>query len=75
MVDCDVTSEVNLTDGLLGYEGNPFDLLLCNPPFHLGHSVDDYAGRRLLQGAAEHLVSGGRLVAVANRHLGTSGCS
>lgn len=55
-------------DGLLGLEAQ-FELVLCNPPFHLGHTVDDYAGRRLLKQAADSLVSGGSLVLVANRHL------
>lgn len=55
-------------DGLLG-QARKFDLVLCNPPFHLGHSVDDYAGRRLLQQAASSLKSGGSLLLVANRHL------
>ena len=55
-------------DGLLGLTGR-FDLVLCNPPFHLGHTVDDYAGRRLLQQAAASLATGGSLLLVANRHL------
>ena len=55
-------------DGLIG-TGRRFDLILCNPPFHLGHTVDEYAGRRLLGQAAEHLLPGGCLVLVANRHL------
>jgi 16S rRNA G1207 methylase RsmC len=55
-------------DGLLG-QARKFDLVLCNPPFHLGHTVDDYAGRRLLQQAAASLKPGGSLLLVANRHL------
>ena len=55
-------------DGLEDIDDN-FELILCNPPFHLGHTVDDYAGRRLIQQAAQHLLPGGRLVLVANRHL------
>lgn len=55
-------------DGLNGHDGR-FDLILCNPPFHLGHTVDDYAGRRLIRQAANHLLPGGRLCMVANRHL------
>ena len=56
-------------DGLLAYEGGPVDLILCNPPFHLNHTVDDYAGRHLLQQCATCLQPGGRLCLVANRHL------
>ena len=33
------------------------------------HSVDDFAGRRLLAQCREHLAPGGQLIVVANRHL------
>lgn len=56
-------------DGLRDYAGAPIDLILCNPPFHLNHAVDDFAGRRLLTDSARALGSGGRLCVVANRHL------
>ena len=56
-------------DGLLEYAGNPAELILCNPPFHLNHTVDEFAGRHLLQQCNKHLQSGGRLCLVANRHL------
>ena len=56
-------------DGLLDYSGDPADLILCNPPFHLNHAVDEYAGRRLLAQCARQLPAGGRLCLVANRHL------
>ncbi|RLQ22949.1 methyltransferase domain-containing protein [Seongchinamella sediminis] len=55
-------------DGLLAC-ADRFDLVLCNPPFHLGHTVDDYAGKRLLQQAAARLRTAGSLLLVANRHL------
>lgn len=56
-------------DGLRDYRGEQAGLVLCNPPFHLQHTVDDYAGRRLLTHAARHLAPPGRLCLVANRHL------
>ncbi len=56
-------------DGLLDYRAEPPDLILCNPPFHLNHAVDEYAGRRLLAQCARQLTAGGRLCLVANRHL------
>lgn len=56
-------------DGVAHYQGPAVDLALCNPPFHLNHAVDDYAGRRLLQQCARLLAPGGRLCLVANRHL------
>ncbi|MEP5569643.1 MAG: methyltransferase [Halioglobus sp.] len=61
-------TEFHHGDGLLNVT-QKFDLVLCNPPFHLGHTVDDFAGRRLLQQAAQSLQPGGTLLLVANRHL------
>lgn len=55
-------------DGLQGMK-NLFDRVLCNPPFHIGQSVDDFAGRRLLRQCSGALRAGGELVFVANRHL------
>jgi hypothetical protein len=54
---------------VLDYGAEPPDLILCNPPFHLNHAVDEYAGRRLLAQCARQLPAGGRLCLVANRHL------
>ena len=56
-------------DGLLEYCEKPAQLILCNPPFHLQHTVDDFAGRHLLTQCSQHLQPGGRLYLVANRHL------
>jgi 23S rRNA (guanine1835-N2)-methyltransferase len=65
--DCDVSYLHG--DGLLNYDGEPANLILCNPPFHLNHRVDEGVGRRLLAQCAKHLVKGGSLCLVANRHL------
>ena len=56
-------------DGLLEFTGEAADLILCNPPFHLNHAVDEFAGRHLLAQCSPRLRSGGRLCLVANRHL------
>jgi 16S rRNA G1207 methylase RsmC len=56
-------------DGLLDYKLDPAQLILCNPPFHAQHTVDEYVGQRLLQQCAGHLSDGGSLCLVANRHL------
>lgn len=56
-------------DGLAHYAGAGAQLILCNPPFHQEHMVNEFAGRRLLHQCSRHLVSGGELVLVANRHL------
>ncbi|MEP6391104.1 MAG: class I SAM-dependent methyltransferase [Halioglobus sp.] len=55
-------------DGLLGLTVRP-DLILCNPPFHLHHVVDEFAGQRLLRQCAKVLKPDGSLLLVANRHL------
>lgn len=59
-------------DGLLDYAGPPVDLIICNPPFHLNHTIDETVGRRLLVQAAGKLTKGGSLCLVANRHLNYS---
>ena len=56
-------------DGLMACAAEPVELILCNPPFHLNQTVDDFAGRHLLQQCAANLQPGGRLCLVANRHL------
>lgn len=45
------------------------DLVLLNPPFHLGTSVHEGAGHRLIQAAARLLRPGGEVWAVFNSHL------
>ncbi|MEZ5573170.1 MAG: class I SAM-dependent methyltransferase [Halioglobus sp.] len=57
------------SDGLAEYSGEPASLILCNPPFHQEHTVNDLAGAHLLQQCAQHLPCGGHLCMVANRHL------
>jgi 23S rRNA (guanine1835-N2)-methyltransferase len=56
-------------DGLRDYPGEPVQLILCNPPFHQEHTVNDFAGRHLLSRCSRHLQPGGQLYVVANRHL------
>jgi 16S rRNA (guanine1207-N2)-methyltransferase len=45
------------------------DLVLLNPPFHLGASVHAGAGIKLFEAAARVLEPGGELWTVFNRHL------
>lgn len=56
-------------DGLASYRGDTAQLILCNPPFHQEHTVNEFAGRRLLDQCSHHLAPGGCLLLVANRHL------
>ena len=45
------------------------DLVVCNPPFHLGTSVHAGASAKLFQGAGRVLKPGGQLWTVFNSHL------
>lgn len=45
------------------------DLVLLNPPFHLGAGVHEEAGRRLIRAAARLLRPGGEVWTVFNSHL------
>ncbi|MEJ1089110.1 methyltransferase [Microbacterium sp. Mu-80] len=45
------------------------DLVLLNPPFHLGASVHEGAGRRLIEVAARLVRPGGEVWTVFNSHL------
>jgi 16S rRNA (guanine1207-N2)-methyltransferase len=45
------------------------ELVLLNPPFHLGASVHAGAGIKLFEAAARVLAPGGQLWTVFNRHL------
>jgi 16S rRNA G1207 methylase RsmC len=56
-------------DGFEGWQDEAPDLVLCNPPFHFEHTVDDFAGRRLIEQTARTIAAGGELWLVANRHL------
>jgi len=56
-------------DALQDYPGEAAQLILCNPPFHQEHTVDEFAGRHLLVQCSHHLLPGGYLCIVTNRHL------
>ena len=56
-------------DGLSHYQGQPFDLVLCNPPFHQQHVIGDHLARQLFAHSKKHLKPGGQLWVVGNRHL------
>ena len=46
------------------------DLIVCNPPFHVGTSVDVGTAQRLFEAAGRVLRPGGQLWTVFNSHLG-----
>ena len=45
------------------------DLILLNPPFHLGATVHAGAGIKMFEAAGRVLAPGGQLWTVFNRHL------
>jgi 23S rRNA (guanine1835-N2)-methyltransferase len=60
----------SVDDCLSNYQGEPFDLILCNPPFHQDHHVGDHIARAMFNDSLKHLALNGRLCVVGNRHLG-----
>lgn len=61
--------EVTLDDAGSTLPSGAADLVLLNPPFHLGATVHEGAGRRLIEAAARLLRPGGEVWAVFNSHL------
>jgi 16S rRNA (guanine1207-N2)-methyltransferase len=46
-----------------------YDLVLSNPPFHIGHAVDYQIAHTLIENSLRALNPGGRLIIVANRFI------
>lgn len=58
-----------LGDGLADEPPASYDVVLCNPPFHVGFAIDPGYAHRMLEQARRALRPGGELYAVGNRHL------
>lgn len=56
------------SDGLTEVTGS-FDLIVSNPPIHVGVKTDNRLGMRLLDSVHKHIRPGGQLIMVANIHL------
>jgi 16S rRNA (guanine1207-N2)-methyltransferase len=61
--------EVVATDGAQGIDG-PFDLVLCNPPFHQGFTMEDTLTARFLADTAQVLSPQGAALFVVNAFIG-----
>jgi 16S rRNA (guanine1207-N2)-methyltransferase len=61
--------DVTLDDSGSEIPDGSVDLILLNPPFHLGASVHEGAWRRLIDAAARMLRPGGEVWTVFNSHL------
>jgi len=62
-------AEFIVGDGLTQFATGSVDLILCNPPFHQQHAMDDQIAVALFKGAKRVLRKGGQLWIVGNRHL------
>lgn len=56
-------------DGLSSNPVDSVDLILCNPPFHQQHIVDEEIANKLFHDAKRCLSKGGQLWIVSNHHL------
>jgi 16S rRNA (guanine1207-N2)-methyltransferase len=61
--------EVVAGDVYTGVSHRRFDLILSNPPFHRGKTIDFTVADRLIDEAPVHLNDGGHLLVVANAFL------
>jgi 16S rRNA (guanine1207-N2)-methyltransferase len=57
------------SDVFTGVDGERYDLIVSNPPFHRGKQVDYSVADRLIGQAPAHLLAGGHLLIVANAFL------
>lgn len=62
--------EIVRDDGLESQPSNSADLIVLNPPFHIGSSVHTGLALRMFDDAARVLRDGGQLWTVFNTHLG-----
>ncbi len=60
---------VERADGLPAQPLDRLDLVVCNPPFHVGTAKDSTPGFDLVASALPHLAAGGQVWTVFNSHL------
>ncbi|HCO60181.1 MAG TPA: hypothetical protein DIT58_08320, partial [Porticoccaceae bacterium] len=58
-----------IADDCAGSIRDPFDVVLCNPPFHRGFKADSRLGLRFLQTAANRLKPHGQALFVVNQFI------
>lgn len=56
-------------DGLAGVEGGRYDVIVTNPPFHIGAAKDSTPTLRMIEDARAALAPSGQLWCVFNSHL------
>lgn len=72
-VDTNIPTTFNWIDLSAEFKKKPYDWVLMNPPFHAslssGRAAEPNLGKRFIEVASTTLISGGRLLLVANRTL------
>jgi len=63
-------AEFYAADGLVDFESDSTDLILCNPPFHQQQTVGDHIAQKMFNESLRVLNKGGELRVIGNRHLG-----
>lgn len=58
-----------VTDGLMDFEPDSADLIVCNPPFHQHNTVGDQIAINMFKQSRKVLRKGGELWVIGNRHL------
>ena len=56
-------------NALTNIQAQDIDLILCNPPFHQQHSMGDHIAWEMFKQSRKHLIPGGQIWLVGNRHL------
>ena len=62
-------AEVYWTNCYENRPSNSLDLVICNPPFHQGHSIGDFIAWQMFNDAKNSLRSGGFIRVIGNSHL------
>jgi 23S rRNA (guanine1835-N2)-methyltransferase len=58
-----------VTNGLISFDPDSADLILCNPPFHQHNTVGDQIAINMFKQSRKVLKKGGELWVIGNRHL------
>ncbi len=65
----DRVADFRVTDGLLDFESNSVDLIVCNPPFHQQNVMGNQIALTMFRQSHRVLKKQGKLIVIGNRHL------
>ncbi len=63
------STEVQAVDATMGVPGGPYDLVVCNPPFHQGIAVSHALSEAVVRAGWRALAPGGTMLVVGMRFL------